>query len=210
VVNKTTNTRYVLVPCSTCKKFFYKDKYSLNRTKNHYCSKKCNETLFKKGHRPWNYLGERAYKLIKCDYCGKKTKRVRSQVRAYKHHFCSKKCNGHWKAEYLVGSLIYNWKGGYQPYYGPNWRVQRYKCRIRDKNTCQICGITAQELGKNLDVDHKIPFEAFNGDYKKANDLDNLWCLCPSCHAKKTNWQTKYGKLTYEQWVPLIKQWYPK
>ena len=199
----------VWVTCGTCGKRFRK-KYSLARkVKHHYCSKECNQTIFKKGQKPSNYLGNKAYRVVHCTYCGEKIKRRRKEAERYKRHFCNQRCAGRWKAENLVGSLVYNWKGGYDPYYGENWRVQRYKCRIRDKNICQICSKAAKKLDKNLDVDHRIPFEAFNGNWKEANRLSNLWCLCPSCHTKKTNWQAKYGKLSYEDWKPLIKKWYP-
>lgn len=202
------DNRFIKVACDTCGRLFYTDKYSRKRVRHSYCSKECNSTLRKKGQKPWNYIGKENFPETKCDYCGKKIKRNPAEIKYYEKHFCSRKCNGKWKAENLVGSLIYNWKGGYQPYYGPNWRRQRYLCRIRDKNTCQICGKSAKDIGKNIDVDHKIPQEAYIGDYIKANDLSNLWCLCPSHHTKKTNRQVKYGKMTPQQWEPFIKEWY--
>jgi len=79
------------------------------------------------------------------------------------------------------------WKGGYEPYYGPNWREQRRRARERDNHECQACGKTQEENGRELDVHHITPFREFvdddgNADYEAANDLDNLISLCKSCH----------------------------
>ncbi len=181
-----------------------KRKESGNR---HYCMD-CNPGKYKKGLRPWNYIGDE--EETECDWCHKKVIRNRSQVWAYKNHFCSHKCNGLWKAQHLVGAMVYNWKGGYEGYYGETWERQSRLCRERDKNVCQKCETNQQGKKKtNMDVDHRVPCEAFNGDFIKANDLINLWCLCASCHTKKTNWQAKFGRLTPAQWEPLIKEGYP-
>lgn len=69
--------------------------------------------------------------------------------------------------------------------YGKNWIKQRKKALIRDNYTCQKCGKTAKELGKNPDVHHKKPIRTFSKDEieSKANDLDNLITLCRSCHS---------------------------
>lgn len=63
--------------------------------------------------------------------------------------------------------------------YGLNWSHQRDQARQRDHYRCQICG--APERGKAHHVHHKIPFRTFALP-EKANQLDNLVTLCPSCH----------------------------
>jgi len=75
------------------------------------------------------------------------------------------------------------WKGGYDPYYGPNWKEQRRKALDRDNGTCQGCGRTASDLGQRPDVHHITPFREFD-DYEEANKLSNLVCLCRSCHGE--------------------------
>lgn len=86
------------------------------------------------------------------------------------------------------GPNHYNWRGGESDYYyGPNWPGQQRQARERDQ-VCQCCGLTPEENGRELDVHHKIPFRLFNyvpeenDNYLQANELDNLECLCRSCH----------------------------
>jgi len=55
----------------------------------------------------------------------------------------------------------------------------------------QKCGYTIEQLGYNLAVHHI--------DYNKTNNsVDNLICLCKSCHAqtnfKRENWQEYFKK----------------
>ena len=77
--------------------------------------------------------------------------------------------------------------------YGPNWETQRRKARRRDGFHCQMCGVSEDELGRELDVHHKRPFREFEYDptdptradrYLLANALDNLISLCPTCHRR--------------------------
>jgi hypothetical protein len=96
------------------------------------------------------------------------------------------------EASELAGKNHPNWKGGYEPYYGPNWYEQRRRALERDDYSCQACGVTKQELGQNPDVHHITPFREFvdddgNADYEAANDLDNLMAVCRSCHAEIEN-----------------------
>lgn len=60
--------------------------------------------------------------------------------------------------------------------YGDDWDKIRYLVYIRDKFTCQHCGI----FGVMLDVHHKIPF-LISFD----NSLSNLVTLCRPCHTKE-------------------------
>jgi RNA-directed DNA polymerase len=53
----------------------------------------------------------------------------------------------------------------------------------RDNYTCQICG--TRDRQDRLQVDHKRPVRRFK-DLQHADDLDNLWTLCMSCHKEKT------------------------
>ena len=75
--------------------------------------------------------------------------------------------------------------------YGPDWAKIREKVRTRDGFKCQICG--TPETKRQHDVHHKIPFRSFirsalaegfdlQQAVQRANRLDNLTTLCPSCH----------------------------
>lgn len=66
-------------------------------------------------------------------------------------------------------------------------RLQKKRIASIENWSCQICGWSMQwknEKGKTMkiiEVDHII--EKANGGTEEAN---NLWTLCPNCHAKKT------------------------
>ena len=116
-----------------------------------------------------------------CDNCGQTYYVKRSEYESSANHFCSQVCLTDWR----VGENNPAWRGGFDPYYGPNWRQQRRNVRRRDNYTCQNCGITEAELERNLDVHHLIPFRMFGIDrYKEANHLSNLISLCRNCHVK--------------------------
>lgn len=67
--------------------------------------------------------------------------------------------------------------------YGKDWITQSRQCRDRDNYTCQRCGKMKANNPKDMfDVHHIVPFRKFNGDYKKANQLENLIYLCRICH----------------------------
>ena len=187
----------VAVKCHTCGKV-YPRAYSLwNRSKykRFYCTMDC-QKAYKYG-KNFNKIVPKVQ--CKCDYCGKEIEKIKSQFESNKHNFCGKPCSYKWKAENLTGDKIYNFTGGHDRHYGPNWGIQRRLCRERDGNKCNACEKTHEENGKNMDVDHQVPFRLFD-DYKEANKLSNLWCLCASCHSKKTNWQASVGEATIPEW----------
>lgn len=121
---------------------------------------------------------------ITCERCGqeKEVKRASGQ------RFCSYECMGEWRSSVQSGENHPRWTGGYDGYYGPNWRDQRDLARERDDYTCQRCGVHEDDLDQQLEVHHIEPFRSFNGggemDYEAANRLENLVTYCPSCHLK--------------------------
>lgn len=102
-----------------------------------------------------------------------------------KHSELSKRKMSDKKKKMFLGENNPAWRGGYEPYYGPNWKEQRRKALERDGFKCMNCGRTQEENGKELDVHHIIPFRVFGRKrYKEANDLSNLIALCMKCHRK--------------------------
>lgn len=175
--------------------------------KNSYCNRKCMAEAYK-GRKPYNYLG--GPQTVKCTLCGKEFKRTYSEAHKRKTHFCSTICEGIWKSQNVRGELVYNWKGGYKNHTGVLWHQQQMACRERDKNVCRICGKTKAENGnKNMSVDCRIPEVYFRGDFRSAYSLDNLWCLCSSCHSKKTAWSNNFKTPDMSWWLRMVEKRYP-
>lgn len=187
--------------CENCGKTFWarpQDK----RGKHIFCSRDCQHkwrtgrtnTTKKKG----------IYKT--CPICGEKFYVYPSEV---KKKTCSRKCRIELEKEQGIhsGENCNFWTGGYDQYRGKNWYSQRRLARERDKNTCQLCGKTAEEQGYNMIVHHIVPFRFFENDYKKANSLENLICLCHECHAKQ---ESHYWSMVPEKFRYLLKGYSPR
>lgn len=115
-----------------------------------------------------------------CGYCGKEIEVIPSRFYSNKYCYCNIKCMAEHYAQIYTGENSPTWNGGKYHYKG-NWIHQSKLCRERDNNTCQICGKTAEENGKNMDVHHIKPYKSFE-DPTEANQLDNLISLCHHCH----------------------------
>lgn len=118
---------------------------------------------------------------LTCEVCAKA---FRVQVNESKgRRFCSKACKAKWQETAIAGENNFHWRGGYESYYGPNWRQQRRNARRRDNYACQRCGVTEDKLCRQLDVHHIKPFRHYGIEYyQEANRLANLMSLCASCH----------------------------
>lgn len=180
--------------CENCGKVFFA--YARHRRGKHvFCSMKCQHEwrtgktglIKKKG----------VYK--NCPICGKVI--YCYPCEAEKKATCSRPCK--YELERIQGihqgENCNFWHGGYENYRGAMWYEQRDRTRERDNNTCQVCGKTAQEQGHNMIVHHKVPFRFFRNDYIKANNLDNLMCMCHNCHAKSEahHWTVVPGEYKY-------------
>lgn len=121
---------------------------------------------------------------VLCAECGKTLERIPSQVK--ERSFCNQKCAGIWKCKNITGNKVYNYKGGYDDDYGPSWPFARRQTLERDGHKCTICGVTKEQLGKEPDVHHVIPFRFFGKErHKQANNIVNLTCLCPKHHTEQ-------------------------
>ena len=172
--------KQVELVCSYCNKTY---KVPKNRELlSKYCSKECLGKA--NGQRARVQLRNQIE--LECSNCSRKFEKKPSTLK--KLNFCTIEC----MAEYYSNSQMFSgsnsgtWNGGKIHYYGPNWWSQRRKARDRDNYTCQDCGITEEEYGKELSVHHIIPFREFNGDWQEANKLSNLISLCEyPCHRKR-------------------------
>ena len=112
-----------------------------------------------------------------CEVCKKTLTLPASRKGARVYRFCSLECVG----KTIRGKNNYFWRGGYNAFYGDNWKIQRRAAWKRDSYCCQRCGKTKKEIGRNPDVHHIIRFKNFK-DYLEANKLENLISLCHPCH----------------------------
>ena len=119
--------------CEICGKLIQGQKWSGRR----FCSRKCFAEHLKismkgiprpeiRGPKPnlWTRVPK------KCPICGKEF--LVKASHSSRRKFCSKECMGRWQSESgtYSGENNFNWRGGYLPYYGDNWRSQRKKARI--------------------------------------------------------------------------------
>lgn len=149
------------VTCEYCHKTFN----CHTRLNRRYCSKECFYEARKEAHR----------KTFTCQYCNREFIKViyPSKVKNEKYLYCSPNCRN--KARGFSDSHFRS--------YGDGWKSQWHKARQRDNNRCQVCGLEHNwALRQIVDVHHIIPIRQFNGDYAKANHLDNLVSLCRKCH----------------------------
>lgn len=180
---KHYNDQRVEVECAFCKKEIFRKRPQLKYKRN-FCSTEC--------HGKWNsenLKGEThpmyLKKIIPCGYCGKEILCTPNRIKRVKRGkiFCCKEHNDLWRKENVRGEMLYNWKGGYDPNYGVSWLTAKRTARKRDNDTCQRCGITKEELGKNMDVHHIKPFRDFGVEnHIEANSLNNLISYCNKCH----------------------------
>lgn len=118
---------------------------------------------------------------ITCTNCGtifeQKPWLVRQNKTKTGFKFCSQKCKG----EYMRGENNPLYVGGEMTYRGRNWKDQRAKAIKRDNGKCQDC---KKKMGDSIPVHHIRPFREF-ASVEEANHLENLICLCQSCHMKR-------------------------
>lgn len=117
-----------------------------------------------------------------CDQCDDPMNVLQSRLDRGEGRFCSRDCVGDWLSENVVGEHHHQWMNGETTYRGDWWKVRR-KARERDGHECRICGATAGDETRKLDVHHLRPVREFDNS-QDAHDLDNVVTLCRSCHRK--------------------------
>lgn len=109
-----------------------------------------------------------------CASCGKSYERPKAWVRKAGSKYCSRACQG-------VGRQ----RAGSTGHRGTGWRQIAAAIRQRDELRCIRCN--GQDEGRELAVDHIVPWVLVKSDEAAANSPANLASLCLSCHGVKTS-----------------------
>lgn len=182
------------VECAMCKAPFTRKRSRANRLRNNFCSRKCMGEWISANEADTNSPHYKSVS-VPCRHCGQEIFMPPARINE-EGNFCDLACYGDWLTEHNTGPNNPLWEGGVGRYYGPNWLRQRRKARQRDKNICQHCGKSRDELDRELDVHHKVPFRSFGIDrYREANRLENLISLCRRCHTLADNALRQVRKL---------------
>ncbi len=107
-----------------------------------------------------------------CEQCGRISTVLESKAKREPVRFCGQNCLRIW--------LSNQWQNAENEYNG-RWREVKRKALKRDDHSCQHCGISRGEIGHEPDVHHIEPVRTFD-DPQLAHTLDNVVCLCRSCH----------------------------
>lgn len=168
-----------LVGCARCVAQTWKDRHGIKTNTDHK-SRGCGED-----NPTWV---DNMYE-VECDYCGETTEVIKQRLERGEHNFCDNECMSRWKSENWVGDNNPLHTGG-PAKYGPNWKEQRAKAWKRDQYRCQRCMRSEAELGEKPAAHHIRKIKKFKAKYdapewyERGNRLDNLLCLCRSCHPK--------------------------
>lgn len=152
-----------------------------------YCSRLCSSHSGA-GHPHPTAQRPESYITVICEVCSKPFtahKRFFTREGHNPPQYCSKECRYTAHSIETRGEGNPNWRGGTTIHlidYGPNWGRQKRRTKARDHHTCQACGYISGG-DRFLDVHHIKPCHTFNGDWRMANRLINLICLCRPCHA---------------------------
>lgn len=122
-----------------------------------------------------------AYTAVECHECGEVFEKKKCDIVG--KTFCSNDCHtSYLRRTTPSGEEHPDYKGGGWQNYGSNWGRQRELAIERDFGRCRMCNDDHDQLH----VHHETPWEHFDSN-ERANRLENLLTLCPSCHAGVEN-----------------------
>lgn len=130
------------------------------------------EPLFGEEHPTYNSV------VVDCSNCGQNIEVRQSELTD--KNYCDMNCFAEHRSEFQKGEENPNYKQGEyrtSEFYQGKWGKVKKKCKERDDEKCQVCG---KEQGI-IDVHHIRPVRKFD-DPNDAHTLDNVVCLCRSCH----------------------------
>lgn len=181
-------------PCPVCNKEFSYKPYRKKHSKIITCSQACRFVVLGWGSR-----------VVYCAWCGEDFRRRNAEFSKRNKHFCSRICMGKWQSSNIKGEASPTWRGGYQPYYGADWKTRRREARIRDGHQCKACGCNQSGLSYTIEVHHIKPVRLFPVS-NDANELSNLITLCRPCHIKAdvlARWLFDKARRQSENFHPL-------
>ena len=123
-----------------------------------------------------------------CEYCSNKLERKRFNGRLEdfgvfnKRKYCNRDCMK--KSYVMVGKNNQSWSTAHAT-------ARKINELFLNKDSCEICGSE-----KSLDIHH------IDGDWQN-NNLDNLMCLCRSCHMKCERRRDKNNNYRIRKLTPL-------
>lgn len=160
--------------CAECGQDFY---VPASRLGAQYCSMDCYH------NERWNERSQ----VKKCIICGVEFITQPSNTKVT----CGEACSRKYKSQTHKGDKSHFWRGGKTAPYVGEWRTRRREALDRDGYRCVLC-----ESTDRIQVHHIVPYR-----YSKSHDLNNLVCLCRSCHSKE---ELKVNKSSREG---LLKRW---
>lgn len=185
--------RNAQTPCKNCGKSY--DNHSDAYSKKSYCSKECR--VAHKMPKPTNCT--QCGVLFSAVKYGKKKDGSPRYARVNNQKTCTRSCLSQFFKEdssrkekiskAFTAEKHPNWIGGSSSgdFRGSGWVKIAEKCRDLHGRKCKRCGMTEQQNGRRLDVNHIIPFHQHKNK-THANRQSNLEALCRSCHTK-TDWE---------------------
>jgi hypothetical protein len=181
------------VKCTKCNNILQVIQSKYEKQENFFCDQQCYHEYYTGTNHP-NY--QTRY-TINCDHCNTKFNAIEAFIG--KNNFCSIECQHKWQSENRNGENHPSYKGGPTKFRGEKWYIQRKKALERDNYKCQRCGKTQEQIIDSdhqftrPDVHHIIPFRRFDKPIE-ANKLQNLICLCKTCHGIIENRKIEVGK----------------
>jgi len=170
------NWQRITVECDYCGSELKRPPYK-EKQENHFCDRECQGN-----YQSENWTGEASprweSKETECVNCGAGLLRAPYKFNQ-KGQFCDLTCF-HERQSYTQTDSVNDPDNR-----GRFWKQQRKKALRRDEFKCQECGISQSEHEKNhgmsLHVHHIKPSREFESKYN-AHSIENLVCLCISCH----------------------------
>ena len=178
------NYSQVSTECAWCDAELSRPRWRVKKFEHQFCDLECKGAYYSANP---SELHEKNRLTVTCSWCGDNKEVIPSRATQIEHHFCDRECKGEWWSTNISGESHPNWKDGFEPYYGPNWKRKRRETRERDGYECVLCGVTddASRLihGRELSVHHVTRINDFESP-ADANDLGNLMTVCVYCHQR--------------------------